>query len=158
MILPESLYLFPLLLQGILKTPLFTRDSYGLFGYRTDDKAALLHTMNVVSTSTVSAMAYPTVLPLFPLYDYPDAGVRFRTLFPPAPKKNSLRADHAQLPNVVRSLGVYCEVLIVACGFLLSLPSFALCVPVDGMDAFGRDDLGLFNLAYDRYIRRMRMG
>uniref|UniRef100_A0A7S3A721 Uncharacterized protein n=1 Tax=Rhodosorus marinus TaxID=101924 RepID=A0A7S3A721_9RHOD len=73
--LPESLSLYPLYIQGLLKTPLFSRDAFGLFGFRMDDKSALMHDMNVATSAMTTVMGYPTVLPLYPLEDYPEAGV-----------------------------------------------------------------------------------
>jgi len=75
MLLPDSMRLLPLLLQGILKGPLVSRDTSGAFGYRLDDKAALLHAIDVASVSRTSVMSYPLVVPVFPLDADPSVGL-----------------------------------------------------------------------------------
>mmetsp|Transcript_7595 Transcript_7595/g.23024 ORF Transcript_7595/g.23024 Transcript_7595/m.23024 type:complete len:1028 (+) Transcript_7595:426-3509(+) len=75
LVLPESLSLLPLLLQGHLKSPIFSRDAYTLFGFRTDDKSAAQHALNIASSAVTTCIAYPTILPVFPLDDQPEAGV-----------------------------------------------------------------------------------
>ncbi|KAA8499730.1 Protein transport protein Sec24-like [Porphyridium purpureum] len=67
LLLPDSMRLLPLYVQGIFKARSVSRDSAGAFALRLDDKAFLIHETEVLGTAVTTNMCYPLVLPLIPL-------------------------------------------------------------------------------------------
>jgi len=75
MLLPESMFLVPLLFQGLLKSPLLSKEASIAQGLRIDDKAALIHLLDAAPSEVMCAYLYPNFIPLFPLDGYPEAGL-----------------------------------------------------------------------------------
>lgn len=66
LLLPNGLTLLPLLLHGLLQSPVLSRDGAAAAGMRMDDKAALLAAVDAMSVARSSAFLYPNVLPVWP--------------------------------------------------------------------------------------------
>ena len=66
LLLPDSMLLLPLFMQGLVKTPILSRDAAGAFLHKFDDKSALIHSVDVMNVAESSAMLYPNVIPVYP--------------------------------------------------------------------------------------------
>lgn len=66
LLLPDGLTLLPLLMHGLLQSPILSRDGAAAFGMRMDDKAALLSAVDAMSVARTCAFLYPNVLPVWP--------------------------------------------------------------------------------------------
>ncbi|GAB0492134.1 hypothetical protein MMPV_003393 [Pyropia vietnamensis] len=66
LLLPDGLTLLPLLMHGLLQSPILSRDGATAFGMRMDDKAALLSAVDAMSVARTCAFLYPNVLPVWP--------------------------------------------------------------------------------------------
>lgn len=66
LLLPDAMALLPLYMHGLGKSPILSRDASGAFMYRFDDKAALIHAVDVMNVAETSALLYPNVIPVYP--------------------------------------------------------------------------------------------
>mmetsp|Transcript_4515 Transcript_4515/g.8265 ORF Transcript_4515/g.8265 Transcript_4515/m.8265 type:complete len:960 (+) Transcript_4515:1-2880(+) len=119
LLLPDSMRLLPLYIQGILKTPVIGRDAAGAFGCRLDDKSFLLNEMEVLNTNITSLLAYPNIVPIFPLSDESLGTVEEatnRVRLPPAlPALNgSLKTDTVILIDIGTRLFVWIGAAVTA--------------------------------------------
>lgn len=65
LLMPHAMSLLPLYMHGLGKNPLLSRAACGAFLYRFDDKAAMIHSVDVMSVAETCAFLYPAVIPVF---------------------------------------------------------------------------------------------
>ena len=66
LLLPDAMTLLPLLIHGLNKSPILSRDTAGAFLQRFDDKSAYAHRVDVMSVAETAAMLYTNVIPVYP--------------------------------------------------------------------------------------------
>lgn len=102
LLLPDALLLLPLYMHGLAKSPILSRDACGAFLYKFDDKAALVHDVDVMNVAETSALLYPTVIPVYPA---PGANEKLSKHPDGAPATvASLKVDSGMLIDDGRSL------------------------------------------------------
>lgn len=65
LVMPHAMSLLPLYLHGLGKSPILNRAACSAFLYRFDDKAAMIHAVDVMNVAETSALLYPTVIPVY---------------------------------------------------------------------------------------------
>ncbi|GJQ10688.1 hypothetical protein GpartN1_g2479.t1 [Galdieria partita] len=73
LVLPQPLRLLPLCIQGILKSPLLSREASIAASMLLDDKSFLHSLVDIFSVALSSAYVYPNIVPLFPLDEESNA-------------------------------------------------------------------------------------
>lgn len=64
--LPDSLALMPLYMHGLMKSPILSAESAGAFLFQFDDKAALVHAVDIMTVAQTTALLYPNFIPVLP--------------------------------------------------------------------------------------------
>lgn len=105
LLLPDALNLLPLLMHGLLKSPLLSMDSSGAFLYKVDDKAAVIQAVDVMNVAVSSAMLYPNMMRVLPPPKSDDWDPQ-RHIIPPAlpASSSSLQSDTGVLIDDGQSL------------------------------------------------------
>ena len=111
LLMPESMALLPVYMLGLAKTPILSRDSSGAFLYSFDDKAALAHDVDVMNVAEISAMLYPSIIPVYPWPTSEGKLVKHPHGVPAA--SSSLRQDTSLLIDDGRSIILFIGAAVV---------------------------------------------